>query len=116
MADQSIDCLHMLSETVFHKATKIFAFLYFFSSYFIIKFDSSALKMFQLQRFYRREDENIIRVGIVLNEDEPRRPCLDGPCRFGEIFPEHDKMAYKRGVYKKLKYPRAESTSKRYTT
>ena len=66
--------------------------------------------MYDLQRIYRN-DENVVRCGVVLNEEEPRRPCLDGQeCQFGEIMiPEYDKMAYRRKVYGKIKYPISEA-------
>ena len=44
------------------------------------------------------EDENLLRFGFVGDMPEKRRPCLDGPCHFGEIknINDHDKLGYKR--------------------
>ena len=66
--------------------------------------------MQDLQRIYKN-DENIIRTGIILNQEEPLRPCVDGKqCLFGEIsLPEYDKMAYKKRVYGKMKFPKSEA-------
>ena len=91
-----------------HDVVPFFSPIFF--SYFIIKFDSSVKAMNDLQVAYRK-DENVVRCGVVLNEEEPRRPCLDGQqCHFGELpIPEYDKMAYKRKVYGKMKYPASEA-------
>ena len=66
--------------------------------------------MMDLRQTYKK-DENIVRCGVVLNEEEPRRPCMDGEqCHFGELrIPEYDKMAYKRKVYGHMKYPLSEA-------
>ena len=86
--------------------------LFSYFSYIIIQFDSSAQSMLQLKETYKH-DLDVIKTGIVVNEEEPRRPCLDGQCLFGElIHPEHDKLAYSKKTYRRLKYPRSEEVFK----
>lgn len=45
-----------------------------------------------------------MRNGIARKVEEFRRPCLDGPCQFGEIpDPMHEKRIYKKKVLKILR-------------
>ncbi|KAH3736272.1 probable 28S ribosomal protein S6, mitochondrial [Dreissena polymorpha] len=66
--------------------------------YFLLQFDSSVEGMRNLEKKYKNTAE-IMKFGIIKREEEPRRPCLDGPCLFGELaHPEHERTAYKRKV------------------
>lgn len=71
--------------------------------YFCIQFDSGTKTMSKIAEIYKQTPE-IVRIGIVKLQPEPRRPCLDGPCLFGELpNPDHDKTAYKRRVLQRFK-------------
>lgn len=72
-------------------------------SYFAIHFDSSVESMKKIAEDYRNTKQ-IIHFGVIRTQEEPRRPCLDGPCLFGELpNPEHEKTAYMKSVLGKLK-------------
>ncbi|KAL4233454.1 28S ribosomal protein S6 [Mactra antiquata] len=72
-------------------------------NYFCIQFNSSTDAMAKISKSYNDYDD-VLRHGIVKNEVEPRRPCLDGPCQFGELKnPDHDRAAYTRRVLQRYK-------------
>jgi len=49
--------------------------------------------------------KEIVHFGVIRQQEEPRKPCLDGPCLFGELpRPDHEKTAYTHSVLKRLRY------------
>ncbi|XP_053397648.1 probable 28S ribosomal protein S6, mitochondrial [Mercenaria mercenaria] len=72
-------------------------------NYFCIQFNSSSDAMCGIAQKYKHTKE-IVRYGILKKEEEPRRPCLDGPCLFGELpNPDHDRAVYSRKVLRRFK-------------
>ena len=59
--------------------------------------------MEKIDKTYRVTKE-VIRTGVLKKQEETRRPCLDGPCLFGELpNPDHDRAAYTRKLMTKYK-------------
>lgn len=55
-----------------------------------------------MEREFKR-DNTVIRASLDRKNEEFRRPCLDGPCVFGEIpDPLHEKRVYRRRTLKTL--------------
>lgn len=78
-------------------------------NYFCIQFESSVEAMEEINKKCSRTKE-VIRCNILREQEPMRRPCLDGPCLFGEIpNPDHDRAAYTRKVLTRYKNRRVSN-------
>ncbi|CAH1799815.1 unnamed protein product [Owenia fusiformis] len=59
-------------------------------NYFIVNFDSSGKQLEHMKEYLER-DIDVIRPSFLRKEKEFRRPCLDGPCFWGELTEEKSK-------------------------
>ncbi|KAL8570935.1 hypothetical protein ACOMHN_023607 [Nucella lapillus] len=71
-------------------------------SYFLVQFDSPTSTLPEVKDELRR-DVDIVRHNIFSAENEVVRPCLRGPCQFGELpNPDHERRVWKKRTLKKL--------------
>ena len=65
-------------------------------------FDSSSNALAEVADEFKR-DVDIVRHTIFSTEDDFEKPCLKGPCQFGELpNPDHERRVWKRRTLKKL--------------
>ncbi|XP_076444656.1 small ribosomal subunit protein bS6m-like [Babylonia areolata] len=71
-------------------------------SYFLVHFDSPTSVLPEVKDEFKR-DVDIVRHNVSSTEDSFVRPCLTGPCQFGELpNPDHERRVWKRRTLKKL--------------
>ncbi|KAK7503312.1 hypothetical protein BaRGS_00005577 [Batillaria attramentaria] len=83
------------------------------ASYFLVHFDSSVNILPDVKDELKR-DVDIVRHSIFRADEEFVRPCLKGPCQFGELpNPDHERRVWKRRLMKKLHLDKDQQNTKR---
>ncbi|KAK7106924.1 small ribosomal subunit protein bS6m-like [Littorina saxatilis] len=77
-------------------------------NYFLVHFDSPTNILPEVKDELKR-DVDVVRHNIFSTEDHFRRPCLRGPCQFGELpNPDHERRVWKFRTLKKLHLTKKE--------
>ncbi|XP_063403841.1 small ribosomal subunit protein bS6m-like isoform X1 [Mytilus trossulus] len=70
--------------------------------YFLLNFDSPVESLKPIKQGFK-EHRDVVRAGLERTDQVLQKPCLDGPCQFGEIpDPLHEKRIYRQKVTKRL--------------